>query len=183
MFYLQVSFHYRNVSYCTPHWCVHCFSLQLHISYTHPTKIQQKITIYLDVIPRGLAEREKSFMKQQFVTNHKVNQTEISTLLRQLGYEHTFCHNVCPQKFCLSLYFHTIVKGWSVGLLRINRVSSASCNAMYHWNTTNCCCKCEMLCEKWLPHSSGSFTLKMEAKDSYIILQTKEKCTSLQSDN
>jgi hypothetical protein len=40
-----------------------------------------------------------------------------------------------------------------------------------------------MLWEKWLPQSSGSYTLKMEAKYSYIILQTKQNCTWLQSAN
>ena len=98
--------------------------------------LYSNIILYLNVMPCVLVEREKSLLEHQFVITHTIHQTEIPTLLRQLGYEHTFCHNLCPQKFCLSLYFHKNLTGCSVDLLRINQASSASCNAVYLWDMT-----------------------------------------------
>lgn len=92
-----------------------------------------------------------------------------------------------PLPQCFQLYTSLVCTlpqtGRSVGLLRINQVSSASYNVVYQWDMTNCCSKSKMLWEKWLPQSSGSYTLKMEAKYSYIILQTEQNCTWLQPAN
>jgi hypothetical protein len=45
-------------------------------------------------------------IKQQFVVTHTMHKTPIPTLLRQMGYKHTFCQNMSTKKNCLILYYH-----------------------------------------------------------------------------
>lgn len=72
--------------------------------------------------------------KQQFVITHTTHHTEISALLRQLVYKHTFYKNVVFPKKTLVL---TCLQKHNI--LQESVSFSVSHKTVYQWITTNCC--------------------------------------------
>jgi hypothetical protein len=80
-----------------------------------------------------------SLMKRQFAVTHTISRTEIPTLLDSWVTNTPSVKMLCPQKYCLSLYFRNIITCLIVGLLKIGQVSFLSFKTVYWWATTNWC--------------------------------------------
>jgi hypothetical protein len=87
-------------------------SLNFHVIVS-PGPERTISTVYLDNIAHGTAI---------CCINHIILQNYNSTLLRQLGYKHTFSQNAVSTKNCLSLYFSNDVTCLRVGLSGVGQV-------------------------------------------------------------
>jgi hypothetical protein len=61
-------------------------------------------------------------MKQQFVVTHTIRQTEIPALLDRWVTNTPSVKMPCPQKNCLTFYFHKNITCLNVGLLKLGQV-------------------------------------------------------------
>jgi hypothetical protein len=89
----------------------------------------------------GLENYIKSSLAHETATCHNPCNSSNwdSHITRQLGYKHTFCQMLGPQKYCLSLYFCKNMPYLSVGLLMNCQVITISWKTVYGWVMTNCC--------------------------------------------
>jgi hypothetical protein len=78
-------------------------------------------------------------MKQQFVLIHTILKAEIPTLVNIWVTNSPHVKMLCPQKYCLSIYFRKNITCLRVVQLTICKVCFAPFEIVYRWVTINCC--------------------------------------------